>query len=113
MLKAGTETGSLVNHIMSRASSPAPVVGMGCTILCWTDRRAATIVNVTPKQIHVKRDIATRADGNGMSESQTYTYAPNPEALPEVFRLTKKGWRNSSGNGLLIGERREYYDFSF
>jgi hypothetical protein len=112
MLKAGTETGSLTNHVMSYDRT-TPVVGMGATILCWTDRHAATVVKVTRTQCHVRRDKATRADANGMSETQSYTYAPDPSQSVELFRLTKNGWRNSSGNGLLIGHREEYYDFSF
>jgi len=112
-MKAGSETGSLINHVYSRSLTPAPEAGMGATILAWTDRYAATIVKVTPQQIHVQRDIPTRVDTNGMSEAQEYTYAPNPEASIEVFRATKRGWRNRAGNGLLVGKREEYYDFSF
>lgn len=113
MMKAGTETGSLMNHVMSRLATPTPEVGMGATILMWTDRHAATIVKVTPTQVHVQQDKATRVDKNGMSDSQDYTYEPNPEAPIQVFRKTKRGWRDRSGQGLGIGYRCEYYDFSF
>lgn len=99
-------------HLYSRAT-PEPEIGMGATILCWTDRHAGTIVRVTPTQVHVQRDKATRIDQNGMSETQGYSYEPNPDAPIEVFRKTKKGYRNSAGNGLLIGRRDAYYDYSF
>lgn len=79
----------------------------------WTDRHAATIVRVTPTQVHVRRDIAKRVDNNGMSELQTYEYAEDPSAEVEIFRKTKNGYRNKNGDGLMIGERREYYDTSF
>jgi hypothetical protein len=112
MIHAGTETGSLMNHVMSR-SEAVPEVGMGATILCWTDRTAGTIIKVTPTQVHVQRDIATRIDHNGMSESQEYRYESDPNGIVEVFRMTKKGYRNLSRNGLLIGSRQAYYDYSF
>lgn len=113
-LKLGKETGSAINWIMSGAAVPeTPAIGMGATILCWTDRHAGTIVKVTPTQIHVQHDSAKRIDTNGMSECQDYEYTPNPKAPIEVFRRTKRGYRNASGNALLIGKRDEYYDFSF
>lgn len=111
-MRLGTETGSVMNHLMTSSAQPEPVVGMGATICCWSDRHAATIVKVTQCQIHVQEDIATRTDSNGMSDCQTYSYAPNPDAPVIVFRKTKRGWRSKSG-GLLIGTRREYYDYSF
>lgn len=113
MMKAGTETGSLTNHLYSRVKRLEPKVGMGATELRWTDRKAVTIVKVTPTQVHVQYDIATRTDKNGMSENQTYSYESDPSSPVEIFRLTKKGYRSKSGSGLLIGERDEYYDFSF
>ena len=114
-LKLGRDTGSLTNHMMSRPyGEPKPEVGMGATILMWSDRHAATIVKVTPTQVHVQRDKATRTDDRGMCESQDYTYERDPTATVEVFRLTKRGWRAPGGGaGLLIGDRDEYHDFSF
>jgi hypothetical protein len=111
----GTETGSVVNHLLSDTQGePEAVVGMGATILMWTDRHAATIVKVTRTQVHVRRDKATRTDKNGMSESQEYTYEADPTATVEIFRKTKRGWRaTGGGKGLRIGDRREYHDFSF
>lgn len=114
MMKAGTETGSLINHIYSNVNNaPAPVVGMGATILCWTDRHAGTIIKVTRTQVHVQRDIATRTDTRGMSDAQEYSYSPDAKGIIEVFRLTRKGYRNRCGNGLLIGTRDKYHDYSF
>lgn len=112
MLKAGTETGSLMNHLMSRTVNPAANIGDGVTILGWTDRTAGTIIKVTPTQIHVREDNAKRIDKNGMSESQTYEYTPDPDGKVHVFRRTKKGYR-CNGRGLRIGSRDAYYDYSF
>jgi hypothetical protein len=114
MMKAGSsETGSLINHVYSRAQEVTPELGMGVTILCWSDRHAGTIVKITPTQLHVQRDIATRIDKNGMSECQEYTYSRDETQMPEVFRRTTKGYRNKAGNGLLVGTREKYYDYSF
>lgn len=113
-MKLETETGSLVNYLMSGGTPPEPKVGDGATILMWTDRHAATIVKVTPCTVSVQRDKAIRTDANGMSESQSYRYEPDPDAEVEVFRKTKRGWRKSGGGAaLLIGDRDEYYDYSF
>ena len=112
MMKAGTETGNLENHMMSRVTPIKPEIGMGATMLAWTDRYAGTIVKITPCQIHVQEDNATRTDSNGMSESQDYHYEANPLGKIYIFRKTKKGYR-SNGLGLLIGTRDKYYDYSF
>lgn len=97
-----------------------PVVGMGATICFLTDRRAGTIVAVSAsgKQITVQRDTCTRTDKNGMSECQSYDYAPNPEGTTDTFTFRKNGrWvqKGSDMNGTCcyIGGRREYHDYSF
>jgi hypothetical protein len=112
-MKLGTETGSLVNHAMASSPEVEPQVGMGATMLMWTDRNAGTVVRVTPKTVYVQRDRATRTDSNGMSEHQEYAYEPDPAGAITVFRRTKRGWRSSSGEYLRIGRRETYRDFSF
>ena len=131
-MKLGTQTGSLTNHILSRATigQPVPVVGMGATILCWTDRKPATIVAVDARKsgtiVTVQEDVAKRADENGLSEDQTYTFTANPNARKITFRQAKGGgwqevtfnaatkrWNAVEGHGLRIGERDKYHDFSF
>lgn len=112
-MKAGTETGSLMNHVMGSSAQPAPVVGMGATVLMWTDRKAGTVVKVTKTQVHVRLDHAKRIDKNGMSDAQSYEYSPDPEGSIIVFRMTKRGYRSSGGNGLGLGYRRAYHDYSF
>lgn len=131
-MRLGSETGSLTNHILSRAAigQPEPEVGMGATILAWTDRYAATIVSFFRERgtlyVVVQSDHAKRTDTNGMSECQNYDYAPNPNGAKYWFRRGKTGawqsvffneqtnrWNKIDGCGLRIGEREEYYDFSF
>lgn len=114
-MKLGTETASMTNYLLSGiVGEPVPEVGMGCTILRWTDREAATIIKVTPTQVHVQEDKAVRVDTNGMSELQEYTYTPDTTAPVQVFRKTKRGWcAAGGGNALHIGDRRKYHDYSF
>jgi len=120
MLTAGTQTGSLMNHLFSRGVDPTPVVGMGCTMLGWTDRHAATIVSVSKdgKTIGIVQDIATRIDNNGMSDTQQYSYAPG-EGTDRLYTLRKNGkWVRKgegikNGSRIAIGFRDEYYDYSF
>lgn len=118
-MKLGTDTGSLINHIQANNVLTTPEVGMGATILGWTDRHACTIVAVhlAGKRIAVTRDIAHRVDKNGMSEVQEYEYTTNPEAAWQYFTLRKGGeyiaQGSRSGSRLSIGRRSHYHDFSF
>jgi hypothetical protein len=114
-------TASLVNSIHARTVSPDPEVGMGATVLMWTDRKAATIIAVSPSgtRIKVREDLATRSDDNGMSDAQSYDYAPNPEGAVTEFSLRdngrwiRKGEPMRSGQALLVGQRDHHFDFSF
>lgn len=131
-MKAGTQTNSLVNHLYSRAviGQPDPQVGMGATLLGWTDRYPATVIEVfkigKAVAIKVQDDDYKRIDKNGMSESQQYEYMPNPNACTSVFKQNADGswskvfrdfetnrWRKSGNGGLLLGKREKYHDFSF
>ena len=132
MQKLGTQTASVINHIMSRSTKgqPDPVVGMGATILHWTDRDAGTITKVfaigKDLAIEVQQDKATRTDTNGMSEMQTYAYEADPNGARSTWRFKAGAWKQvrysedtkrwrlvEAGGGLQIGVRRAYHDFSF
>jgi hypothetical protein len=116
-MKLGTQTGSLVNHLYSRTKSPKPEVGMGATILQWSDRRACTITKVvSDRRIEVRRDNATLVAG-ASDYQQEYAYSPG-DGPRIVFTLRKNGaWvrlgDKMSGSCLLIGKRDHYYDYSF
>ncbi|MBF84524.1 MAG: hypothetical protein CL489_08625 [Acidobacteria bacterium] len=127
-MKLGTETGSLVNHLYSRIEKIKPEIGMGATILGWTDRSPATVIETFTKgkydYIVVQEDSAKRVDNNGMSENQEYEYTRNPEGCTYTFRVIKDGFQEVykaesgrynklDGKGLLLGTREKYYDFSF
>lgn len=131
-MKPGTDTGSGINHIYSRMTkgAPEPEVGMGATILSWTDRRAATVVAVFDERgqayVTVQEDHAVRIDDNGMSDMQEYRYWRNAQGCEHTFRRDgsggydavqrnpETGRYNKVGNGgLIVGKRDQYRDFSF
>lgn len=134
-MKLGRQTASVTNHILSRAvkGQPEPVVGMGATILSWTDRQPGTIIDVSNAHaatvIYVREDNATRVDKLGMTDSgQRYLFEPDPNGRLYTFRKREDGtWEEvtvnpktgrynkieGGGHGLRIGERDKYHDFSF
>lgn len=133
-MKLGSETGSVMNHLHSRATigQPTPEVGMGVTFLGWTDRHPGTIVQVYSKDDAIvgfvaQGDEAIRTDRNGMSEDQAYEFVRNPNAPMKMYRLDRNGqWRRSERNlatgkwrfldksqSIRLGERDKYHDYSF
>lgn len=124
-MKLGRDTGSLVNHIYSR-SSLVPEIGMGATLLHWSDRDAATVIAWNGKLLTVQQDKAIRHKDNiGMREDQRYDYERDPDGQIHHFKLTPKGWMkvwfnpdtqrwNTVGKGgIVVGRRETYYDYSF
>lgn len=122
----------MINQILASATKgqPEPYVGMGATILRWSDRSPATIVEVgvfrKMPMIVVQDDNAKRIDKNGMSECQEYEYSPAPNGAKTRFAFDGLRWRQlyerdgkvkmmpkGDGNGLAIGYRQKYHDFSF
>lgn len=118
-------THNLMSNIMAHSKQPTPEVGMGATQLWAKDRHAGTIVAVYKNakgeitKFEWQQDIATRTDKNGMSDAQSYSYAPNTEARKVMVRLRKNGRWVTDGESLkhgtsyLLGDRREFYDFTF
>lgn len=94
-----------------------PEVGMGATEIIGTDRTPYTVIEVlSPRKIRVQADFYKRTDANGMSDFQTYEYAPNIEGVIETLTKRKDGnWRVMGTDDSLfrIGYRRKYYDYSF
>jgi len=118
-------TNNLISNLMVHSRQPEPVVGMGATQCHYTDRHAGTITAVKKNKsgkvtaFTFQRDTATRTDKNGMSETQEYAYAPNPNAPTREVTLRKNGrWvdRGTTMNGCpsyVIGERDEFHDYTF
>jgi hypothetical protein len=136
-MKLGSQTNSIVNHLYARGTigQPDPVVGMGVTLLGWTDRNAGTIHAVrllASKQwsweIEVTHDASKVVSGSTLDGTADYEYTPRPDGERRVFRFNLKSgmWvcgsinpdtskfnANKRGSGLRIGERETYYDPSF
>lgn len=131
-MRLGSETNSLVNHLYSRGvkGQPSPAVGMGVTMLHWTDRSPGTIFKVfvvgARTIIEVRADDYRRTDKNGMSEDQDYKFTTKVNGSKSYYRRENDGkwasvrwnpeikrWVKAGGCGLRIGDRGAYHDFSF
>ena len=121
MMRLGTATGSLVNHMISKYRQPEPEVGMGCTNLMWTDRRAFTVICIRRDKrttVTIQQDNATRIDTNDtMSDAQVYTYEPDVDGHTVELTFRNGAWREV-GQGprstpFIMGYRSEYRDWSF
>lgn len=113
--------GSIDNRLLENAKMPDPVVGMGATEICYSDRHPYEVIAVKDaRHITVRELDWKRIDHNGMSESQEYKYSSNPENRTANLFLTKQGkWRERQADGRLgcnafyIGFAERYYDFCF
>ena len=116
--------GSLVNTLYDGDATDFASqvkVGDGATVLYYTDRRAATVVDVrnNGKTVTVQEDTATRTDGLGMTDAQTYEYTRNLDGRTMTFTLRKngryvrKGDTMRGGLAVRLGVRNHYHDYSF
>lgn len=114
--------GSLLNRLFEGMEGrPAPIVGMGATVMYHTDRAAVTVVfvNEAGTRIETTRDTCKRTDNNGMSECQAYEYTSNMGAGRSSWTLRKDGsWVRAGdpirgGQRVCLGSRDEYHDYSF
>ena len=122
-LKLGTQTGSLINHLLSGADNPRPEVGIGATILKWTDREAGTVTEVIKNKAGKAVEVVVQEDEaepefKGMTDSQSYTYKLDPNGRKSRFTLRRNGaWvakgDSIKGTQVAFGYRRKYHDFSF
>lgn len=104
-----------------------PVVGDGATVCYAKDRHAGTVIayDEARKIVTVRQDKATRTDNLGMSDSQDYSYEANENGSTWSFKFKNNRWREcvkgetgrwklyKTGNGLILGIRDEFYDFTF
>lgn len=98
------------------STNVAPVVGMGATILLYSDALAATIVEVGPRKVVVRTDKPVRRIGNSEGDWET---EQDPNGTRWTFTLRSNGRWVAKGEGpfsgarLMIGFRREYRDPTF
>lgn len=108
--------------------APAPTVGMGVTILMWTDRHVGTIVKViSDSEIHFTTDttVADQSKTLGMGH-QEWIHTPNPGGPIVIGKKEKNGrwyiarktptgqWRiNKQCTPLAVGFKNYNHDWSF
>lgn len=91
-MKYGAETGSIVNHAISGASS-APFVNGPATVLYWTDRHAYTVIKAEGKKIAIQRDRVRLVSGSAASEQQSWECTPDPEGAVLELVWRWNAWR--------------------
>src|SRR6476620_7998717 len=92
-MRLGTDTLSVTSWMMGTGGTP--VKGEGATEYLATDRHAFTVTSVSAdgKACTIREDIATRADKNGMSDSQSYEYSFNEQGKDEQLVYRWGGWK--------------------
>jgi hypothetical protein len=104
--------GTLTNLVYAENKSPEPKIGDGATLICWSDRRAYTVVSIKKTYLLATRDIVERTDQNFEKDPQEYTYQIDPDATPVRANLRKDGKYYIGDQVSKIGYRNEHYDYS-
>ena len=94
-------------------------IGDGVTHHVGSDSYPLTVVQIiNERKIVAQKDNYKRTDNNGLSESQTYEFTPNPEGAKVTLTLRKNGrWveqgEEMRSSSYSVGERHAYSDASF
>lgn len=101
-------------------------IGDGATIQMYSDRRAATIIDISPsnKTITIQEDNAEllnrdelKTNPGGFSAniqgSQKYKFSKDLNGQIAIAKKHKDGKFYSQGNRIVVGERQHFYDFNF
>ena len=121
-----------MTYLHSRAvvGQPVPEVGMGATVLHWTDRSPATVVEVfkigKAVAFTVQEDRATRIDQNGMRDEPDRLLLAEPGGWQEHVQAARgrpldrrvaepadEPLEQQCRRGRPAGVRGKYHDFSF
>lgn len=111
--------GSLQNRLAERSAPPEPVVGMGCTELCYTDRHAYEIIEVKDARHCKARALDSKMKPGTDWLDQDYDYFSNPNGtVVNLFKTLKGFWvekysDGSYGSRFALGYANEYRDPSF
>ena len=122
----------MINDILKHAvvGQPEPTVGMGCTILSYSDRDAASITAVVHERgmtrVYVQEDKAKCVKGSTHDGSAEYEFQRDSNGRQHVFKKSPSGiwqcvvfnpdtkrWNKRDHPGLRIGQRQHYYDPHF
>src|SRR3990167_643851 len=102
--------GNIFNRLDERRKAGSPTVGMGATILMYSDRHAATIVDLHNNRVAIQEDHSIRTDSKGQCDSQSYSYERDTSkpfrwfSLRKNGRYVEEGSKMENGTVLLIGE---------
>lgn len=114
------ETGSIINTIYSKNKGEiVPEVGMPATLVCWSDRKAGEILEVSDNKMTLKwRPFDAKALHKGMTDSgQEWDLTSNPNNPVLTFSYRKNGqWIEKGekrGNILVLNLKNHFYDYSF
>lgn len=128
-MQLGTQTGSLINSIMSNTVSSEIKVGAPATFLMWTDRNPGTVIKVFKKgvytYINVRHDEVEYhkdcsgnydiVDGNDENYSTYRFKTDGSSGFQLVMQNAETGrWiQRGRAGGLTVGKREYYYDPHF
>lgn len=127
-MKLGTQTGSLVNHLMSNTVTSEIKAGAPATFLSWTDRHPGTVTKVFSKgaytYLNVRRDEVKYhedrsgnfdiVDGNNEYFSTFRFKSDGTSGFQEVTTNPNTGrYVKIKNGGLTVGTREYYYDPHF
>ena len=105
--------GSLFNRIEERAKNqPAPVAGMGCTMMMYSDRQPCQITRVAEngKRFWMRQLVyTTKSHDNG--EGTVTNEMEGPEM--EVRKMQDGRWKIPSYCYVLVGKAEAYRDPEF
>jgi hypothetical protein len=94
-----------------------PQIGMGATECWYSDRKAGTIIEVSPsgRRAKFQYDKTIRTDDNGMSHEQKYRYEADQLGVIRTIFLANDGrWRvYGGGQRVILDQRNAYHDYEF
>ena len=127
-MKLGTQTGSLINHIISNTVNGEIAEGTHATLLSWSDRHPATIIKVFEKGVytylHARRDVVEyHKDQSGKFDIVdgsddnylTFRFKTDGSSGFQKVRINPESGRYAKigDGGLAVGAREYYYDPHF
>lgn len=104
--------GSLQNKLYAESNGQyVPEVGMGATMIGWTDRVPYTITEVvSDTKIKVEADTVV---ANAWPDGNAKSITPNPHGDRHTLCLRNGLWKDEGLNNYAIGLRSYYYDHMF
>ena len=127
-MKLGTQTGSLVNHLMSNTVTSEIKAGAPATFLSWTDRHPGTVIKVFQKGVYTYLNVRQDEVKYHEDRSGNFDIVDGNDEFFTTFRFKTNGtsgfqmvsFNQDTGRyykvkdgGLTVGTREYYYDPHF